>query len=363
MQHSILLCGSMCWATRSDSSAVKPQRLPGRMPSLNAATAITTTATSILRIVSSISRNTSSSTRARRVRLFAQLGEPICTTDIIPYEEFKKTRFYREWAKPQKLADFAATMLDKTATSIAFLGLFRHERDGLFDDEARRQIRLLVPHFRRALLIGNLIDLKTAEAASLADTLDGIGAGMFLVDADGRVVHANVAGRAMLNAASVLRRGGWPSDAARSRCRGDFIGCIDDIRQRRCGAWHQGRRSPSPCARRRSLCRARLAAHVGRARRAGTKYSAAAALFVHRAALDAPSLPEVIATTYKLTPMELRVSACCRRSRWSSGSCRFARIAESTVKTVLGRTYQKTGTARQADLVKLVAGFSSPLAP
>lgn len=38
-------------------------------------------------------------------------------------------------------------------------------------------------------------------------------------------------------------------------------------------------------------------------------------------------------------------------------------IAESTVKTHLGRTYQKTGTARQADLVKLVAGFSSPLAP
>jgi DNA-binding CsgD family transcriptional regulator len=37
-------------------------------------------------------------------------------------------------------------------------------------------------------------------------------------------------------------------------------------------------------------------------------------------------------------------------------------ISSSTVKTHLGRVYDKAGAARQADLVKLVAGFSSPLA-
>lgn len=36
-------------------------------------------------------------------------------------------------------------------------------------------------------------------------------------------------------------------------------------------------------------------------------------------------------------------------------------IAASTVKTHLGRVYEKTGAARQVDLVKLVAGFSSSL--
>lgn len=35
-------------------------------------------------------------------------------------------------------------------------------------------------------------------------------------------------------------------------------------------------------------------------------------------------------------------------------------IAASTVKTHLGRIYEKTGAARQADLVKLVAGFAIP---
>ena len=37
-------------------------------------------------------------------------------------------------------------------------------------------------------------------------------------------------------------------------------------------------------------------------------------------------------------------------------------IAASTVKTHLGRIYEKTSAARQADLVKLVAGFMSSLA-
>ena len=106
---------------------------------------------------------------------------------LIPYEEFVQTRFYEESVQPQGLVDAAMAALDKSVTNFSFLALFRHQRDGLFDDEARRRMRLVVPHFRRAVLIGKVIDLKRAEAASLADTLDGISAGMFLVNETGRI--------------------------------------------------------------------------------------------------------------------------------------------------------------------------------
>jgi DNA-binding CsgD family transcriptional regulator len=36
-------------------------------------------------------------------------------------------------------------------------------------------------------------------------------------------------------------------------------------------------------------------------------------------------------------------------------------IAETTVKTHLSRVFQKTGTRRQVDLAKLLAGYTSPL--
>ena len=40
-------------------------------------------------------------------QFFAQIGEPIGTADLVPYEEFVQSRFYKEWAQPQARVDFA----------------------------------------------------------------------------------------------------------------------------------------------------------------------------------------------------------------------------------------------------------------
>ena len=138
----------------------------------------------------------------------AEIEEPVSTADVMPYDEFLDTRFYKEWGKPQCLVDTVHAMLEKSVTSAAAFVVFRHERDGLVDDEARRCMRLIVPHIRRAALIGKVLDLKKAEAAAFADTLDGISAGMLLVAASGHIVHANAAGHALLEKGDVLRASG-----------------------------------------------------------------------------------------------------------------------------------------------------------
>ena len=55
-----------------------------------------------------------------------------------------------------------------------------------------------------AVLIGDVIDLHKIEAAGLADSLDGLAAGMFLVDAIGRSFTPQ-SGHAMLSDAAVVR--------------------------------------------------------------------------------------------------------------------------------------------------------------
>ena len=59
------------------------------------------------------------------------------------------------------------------------------------------------PHFR---VIHRLMcpPLDRKLAAAMADVLDGLSVGMFLVDADGRIVHANAAGQVVLAAGDVL---------------------------------------------------------------------------------------------------------------------------------------------------------------
>jgi DNA-binding CsgD family transcriptional regulator/PAS domain-containing protein len=275
--------------------------------------------------------------------------------------KFRETRLYRVWGQPQGLVDTANAVLEKSLTSVSCLVVFRHERDGLVDDEMKRRLRLIVPHVRRAVLIGKVLDLKKAEAATFADALDGIRAGMFLVDATGRIVHANAAGHATLDRADILRVAGGRLIAADPQANQILADTFAAAGNGDAAIGIKGIALPLT-----ARDGERHVAHVlpltsGARRRAGTSYAAAAALFVHKAALDTPSPPEAIAKSYKLTPMELRVLLAVVEVGGRPEVAAALGIAETTVKTHLGRLYEKTEAGRQADLVKIVAGFSNPL--
>jgi DNA-binding CsgD family transcriptional regulator len=99
----------------------------------------------------------------------------------------------------------------------------------------------------------------------------------------------------------------------------------------------------------------------GARRRAGSTYAAAAAVFVHKAAVDTPSPQEVIGKLYKLTPTELRVLLAIVEVGGVPEVAETLGVAVSTVRTHLTRLFEKTDTNRQVDLVKLVARFTNPL--
>jgi len=289
------------------------------------------------------------------------IEEPKSFLEVMPYAELIQTRIYKEWIQPQGIVDALMCLIDKSVTSVGFMVVFRNERDGIVDDNTRDRARLVIPHIRRSTLIGRVIDLKQAEAASLADTLDGISAGMFLVDATGRIVHANAAGHVMLDATDVLHAKGGRlqvNDAQADQMLADAFATAGN------GDAAIGVKGVAvPLVARDGE---RYVAHVlpltsGRRRNAGTNYAAAAALFVHRAALDTPSPPEAIAKAYKLTPTELRVLLAIVEIGGVPEVAEALGIAETTVRTHLNQTYHKTGVNRQADLVKLVAAFSNPL--
>jgi DNA-binding CsgD family transcriptional regulator len=292
---------------------------------------------------------------------FAGIEQPISVTDLMPYSEFIETRFYREWVQPQGVVDFLAAVLDKSVTRVAMFGVFRHERDGLVDDEARRRISLIVPHIRRAVLVSRVIDLKKTEAATFADTLDGLSAGMFLLDAEARVVHANIAGRTILGMNDFLfASSGQIVVRDREIDRG--------LRQllANAGGGDSAVGTAGIDLPLRAQDGTRYVAHVlpltsGARRLAGAAYSAVAALFVRKSAIEVPSPPEVIAGAYHLTPTELRVLLAIVEVGGVPEVAAALGVAESTVKTHLGHLFEKTGVTRQADLVKIVAGFSTPL--
>jgi DNA-binding CsgD family transcriptional regulator len=294
-------------------------------------------------------------------RFFAQAEVPVATSDLVPYDEFVKTRFYREWAQPQGLVDFASITLEKSTTKSAMFGVFRHQLHGLVDDDMRRRMCLLGPHIRRAVLVAKVFDLREAEAAMFSQALDGIRAAIFLVDGAGRIVHANSAGHVLAGDADVLRVAAGKLVARDSQADASLHDAL--LAASKGDADIGGTGIALPLIGKKGE---RHVAHVlpltsGARRRARSTDAASAAIFVHPSTLEAPSAPEIIAKAYQLTMTELRVLLAIVDIGGVPEVAKVLGIAATTVKTHLGHVFEKTGTKRQADLAKLVAGFFNPL--
>lgn len=290
------------------------------------------------------------------------LEEPIATTDLMSVGELTRTELFRQWAQPHGFVDFVSAVIDRTTASSAIFGVFRHERDGIVDDQARRQIRLIAPHIRRAMLIGKMFEFQAAEAATFADALDGLSTGMFLVDAQGRVIHANAAGGAILSERDVLRSLDArlvAGDAQAHRTLRDIFAAAGRGDE---ALGVQGIAVPLTGKSGERYVAHALPLTSGARRRAGIVYTAAAALFVRKAALVASSTSQVIGETFKLTPTELRVLLAIIEVGGVPEVATAFGVADTTVRTHVNRLFEKTGATRQADLVKLVAGYATPLA-
>jgi len=137
---------------------------------------------------------------------FFEIEQIVSIPELVPYDEFCRGRFFREWMEPQGWVDAANCVLEKSALSCSFLTIIRSEEQGAVDDEMRRRMALVVPHVRRAHLIGRMLEIERVRAAALTCVLDGLSAGMFLIAVDGTLMHANSAGHAMLVAEIVCTR-------------------------------------------------------------------------------------------------------------------------------------------------------------
>jgi DNA-binding CsgD family transcriptional regulator len=260
------------------------------------------------------------------------------------------------------IGDAACVVLKQSSSNCAVL-LTVSSGARTIDDEMRRRLALVVPHARRALMINKAIEVKRSEAAALADILNGLSAGIFLVDANCSIVHANTAGQQILCADDVLCciRGRLVArDGQANQILREIFAADGDVASATVASAtkvvalsltaHSGERYVAHVLPLASLARN----HTGMA------FKAVAALFVRRVELDGRSSGELIARTFELTPAELRVLLAIVEVGGVPETAGRLGVAEATVKTHLKHLFAKTGARRQADLVKLAAGFSNP---
>lgn len=222
-------------------------------------------------------------------------------------------------------------------------------------------MRLIAPHIRRAVLIGRMFEFKAAEVATFVDTLDGLSAGMYLVDAAGRLIYANAAGHALLGASDTFSSVGGRLVAREAQIDRALRDVFAAAGQGDAALGTKGIAVPLTGKDGERYIAHALSLTSGARRRAGVVNTAAAALFVRKATLAVPSAPQAIGSAFKLTPTELRVLLAIVEVGGVPEVATAFGIADTTVRTHVTRLFEKTGTSRQADLVKLVAGYATPL--
>lgn len=288
---------------------------------------------------------------------FVEPGIIYTPTEIVSQAELVKTHFYKEWMKPQGIVGCVATNLEKGAASSTVLTIRRNEELGIVDGEMRHRAALIVPHFQRGASIGRLFDQTRATQAVLAETLENVEAGVFLVGPNGHIVFANAPGRVILDEGTLLRERGNSLAAvvpeAHRMLREIFVAAEG-------GDMSVGGRGMSiPLS---TSPHGRWFAHVlpltsGDRQRAGSLHSAVAAVFVRKTSPASPPPLEALAKLYRLTASEVRVLDAVMKVSGIRALADFLGLSQATVKTHLHNMFRKTGTARQSELVKLIAGF------
>jgi hypothetical protein len=239
------------------------------------------------------------------------------------------------------------------------LTIRKHDGHGGVDGQMRQGAVLIVPHFQCAVLIGHLFDRSKAMQAVLAETLENVEAGVFLVGPNGNIVFANAPGRTIL-------------DGTLLRERGNSLAAVEPMAHRMLREIFVAADGGDVSATRRGVSvplsaspHVRWFAHVlpltsGGRQRTGALYSAIAAAFVRKTSPASPLPLETLAKLYKPTASEVRVLHAVMKVSGVRALADLLGISQATVKTHLHNVFHKTGTTRQSELVKLAPGFEPP---
>jgi DNA-binding CsgD family transcriptional regulator len=277
---------------------------------------------------------------------------------VVPEARLHATRFYKEWLEPQGFVDCVGAILEKSWTSAAVFVIFRNKDQGMVDETVRRKMALLVPHIRRAVVIGKTIDLQSVTNANFANTLDALSTAVYLLSDSRHIIHANQSGISLRARADIFRATGDVLKACDPKIDGQLqeifsAASIDEyfIDAKGTAVGLNGKDAE------RYIAHVLPLASKGRGR---GFHAAAFAVFVHQAALQRPTLVEAVANRFRLTPAELRVLFAIIEVGGVPEIAPILGVSETTVKTHLKHLFAKTGTNRQADLVRLVAEFADP---
>lgn len=302
--------------------------------------------------------------RGARRRL--RTDRAVLGSELLPLSRLERTEFYCDFLRPQELHHSIGIVALTEPTANVSLTALRSRRRGPYTETEQRLFTLLGPHLLQALRLRRRLGAMESTLQGLSDALDRMPQGAILLDGRDRPLLVNRRAGELLARDDGLALGAEGLTAARS----DGTAALRRLLHRR-GS------EPGD----------RLDQAGGTLRLARPSHRPPLSLLVVHPQLDRPSADPAVADPgdlklvfvsdpdgaprtaqsvlrdlFGLTTAEARVTGLLLRGRSVTEAADELGVSRNTLRTHLKRIFAKTGTHRQAELVRLclrsVAGLA-----
>jgi DNA-binding CsgD family transcriptional regulator/PAS domain-containing protein len=289
-----------------------------------------------------------------------EVDEPYNIAMVMEPERWRETRVYREFGRPNGWLDNVGVNLLKAPARSASLSIVRPEQAGFAGPRELEIMRLLSPHLRRAVSIADLIEMRELTARTFESSFDALAVPIVLVDHTGRIVHANGAAQDVFASGDPMRSERGTLKAASADAAQRLDRAIARIAQSRGQKAQAAEVVFLPFADGRPAFAHVLPIRSGTVRRR-IEPRAAAIVFITPAGASAALPLTAWAAAFGLTAAEVRVLELLVEGKTVNAAAASLNIAATTARTHLARVMQKTGTRRQAELIRLATQLIAPV--
>jgi hypothetical protein len=278
-------------------------------------------------------------------------GSVFFSDDWVARSELRQTRYYAEYLRSIDVEHSVGICGYMQRERCAMLTFCRSAHSGPYDDDARRLLEKLAPHFTNAY--GLLTKLE--QWRTLATRQEGRGRAMFLLDERLNWIDGNAAAEDCVAAGWWRGRRGGPLAAV----HGITAVAWRSLQRELAGGALPQRTIPVHDAQGALVAFACL--HACGAAAPGTGMPSLI-LFVRGVEpMEASGLGEQVREMFGLTTAEAQLALSLRRSGELSNAAAAVGIAESSARTRLQAVFEKTGTHRQIELLRMLDALAETL--
>lgn len=304
------------------------------------------------------------------------LGRAVRSLELKPERDFVRSEFYNEVVRPNGDFHGVVALVRRTPTHSSYVAVRRVLGAPDFTDRDVAAFQAILPHLTRALELRRSLgvadlrfaDLRFDDAMAVFDRIDF---GLILCDAEGRPAYLNRRANALVARPDGLSVGPGgitamlPEETRRLRRAVAMAAAAGTARPGIDAAAHAAVAGTRMRLSRPSGAQALLLTVIP-VRQAGLgdrRAQSRVAIFIVDPEHDAAPAAALLQELFGLTAAEAGFAVEIARGDGIRAAAQRRSISDSTARTHLARIFEKTGTSRQAELVRLLVQCSQPSLP